>query len=297
MDSHPGRLPMPHNISGHQQMDLIETVFDDLDIPAEIKEILDEDEYIPASESTHLPNSSPALEDPCDQEMNTLPPERRRLKIPSNCPSTVNINRDIEINQRVAQASRTLGILRDLIAEKSFQFSHVIRVASRKMVRTRARAYITKLNLRISYQCRVYTRCRSALVALNVGKDILEKYQILKVKDLASSTALVNPNMPGSTRLQLSWIWQTELNNGEISSAALRECTSEIHKFGLHIFIYHYQSTGSIGYVQGLFVKDGQKNLFWSDTKCDGHSTTMSIRNQRGTLGGNMLRSKKIPVR
>ena len=34
-------------------------------------------------------------------------------------------------------------------------------------------------------------------------------FKVLTVNDIKASTAIVNPNEPGSTQLKLSWIWQS----------------------------------------------------------------------------------------
>ena len=161
--------------------------------------------------------------------LDVLPPESRRLSIPSRWQSTDNIYRAVELKLRILQADKTLQALRDTIADKSFQYSHVIRVAPRKAVRTRARAAITKLNFLIAYYSRVYGQCQAAMARLGADDPTLEKYQILLKDDVKSSTALLNPNEPGSTRVQLSWIWQTVTENHESRPDLLREC--EPNKF------------------------------------------------------------------
>jgi hypothetical protein len=158
-------------------------------------------------------------------------PERRRLSIPSTWVSQDNPYWMVELDLRIKQATKTLQALRDAIADKSFQYSHVIRVAPRKGVRTRARAAIAKLNHEIIYLCRVYGRCRAAMVRVGADDDMLKKYQILLKEDVRSSTALLNPNTPGSTRLQLSWIWRTGSAGNDTSPEALRECEQSIHHF------------------------------------------------------------------
>lgn len=134
-------------------------------------------------------------------------PERKIVSLPSTWTSADNYLRQLELDLRIAQAARVLSALRDLIAEKSFQFSHVIRVAPRKGVRTRARSVIAKINDRISYNCRVYDRCRATMVKLNADDTVLNKFQRLERHDVTSSTALLNPNEPGSSNQRLSWIW------------------------------------------------------------------------------------------
>ena len=46
------------------------------------------------------------------------------------------VHAQLEIQHRISHAEHHLGRIRGLIAEKSFQFSHVIRVAPHKSVNT-----------------------------------------------------------------------------------------------------------------------------------------------------------------
>lgn len=168
------------------------------------------------------PNMPPATASATAVEV--MPPDSRIISMPSSWESTDNIYRAVELRLRILQADKTLQALRDIIADKSFQYSHVIRVAPRKEVHTRARAAITKLNRVIIYYSRVYEQCRTAMVRLGADNSILHKYQILRKDDLKSSTALLNPNVPGSTRVQLSWIWQTFSEGHQSQPDILREC-------------------------------------------------------------------------
>jgi hypothetical protein len=166
--------------------------------------------------------SEPALVAASDSVI--LPPERTTLSIPSNWSSQNNQYRQAELDIRIKQASKTLHSLRDVIAEKSFQYSHVIRVAPKKGVRTRARANIATLNHRIAYLARVYGCSRAAMVRLSANTPTLKEYQVLLPEHMKSSTAILDPNQPGSTRLHLSWIWQVGPAADSNSVAAVQEC-------------------------------------------------------------------------
>lgn len=161
-----------------------------------------------------------------DANSNVIEPEKRFISLPSRWLIKDHRYRQVELQLRVKQAAASLSALRDLIAEKSFQYSHVIRVAPRKGVKTRARSSIAQLNYQIGYQCRVYNRCRAAMEILEADANILRTYQILHRQDIRCSTALLNPNEPGSTRHQLSWIWQSGKQSLATESDGLRECKS-----------------------------------------------------------------------
>lgn len=152
-----------------------------------------------------------------------LLPERRLVILPSTHMPHHQSLRKAELALRIKQATRHLAAVREAIAEKSFQFSQIMRAAPSNRVRTRSRATIAKLNDRIALSCRVYGRARAALVRLGADQNILDRFRILLKEDVKASTAIVNPNIPGSSSLRLSWIWQTRLGAGS-APEAMREC-------------------------------------------------------------------------
>jgi hypothetical protein len=156
-----------------------------------------------------------------------VPIEDTIIALPSNG-TTNEVYRNLEIKHRVSVAEDQLNSIRNLIAEKSFQFSHVIRVSPRKGVTTRSRAAVKKLNNEIAEHCRMYTRCRSCLFTLGADDSILSRFQVLNPSDIAASTMVINPNEPGSTRVTLSWIWQTSARH-ILSFAGTSNATADVN--------------------------------------------------------------------
>ena len=186
-------------------------------------------------------------------------PEQRFIVLPSNSVDRHAAHHAEELKLRVNQADKCLQALRDTIADKSFQYSHVIKVAPRKSVNTRACANIVKLDQKIAFHARVYTRCRNAMARLSADDVTLQKYQILTKEHLRSSAALLNPNEPGSTRLQLSWIWKSTDGGSHQTPDALREC--ELTAFlDLLQSIDCSKSTGYTGFGPALREIDGTRN-------------------------------------
>jgi hypothetical protein len=119
-----------------------------------------------------VPGGTDSIDVDMDEPVVTgpIPIEKQIISLPSN--ANVGLEyAQLEINQRIEHADHHLARIRDLIAEKSFQFSHVIRVAPRKAVNTRSRAEVKKLNLQISIHCRLYTQCRARLIKLGAPFD------------------------------------------------------------------------------------------------------------------------------
>jgi hypothetical protein len=182
---------------------------------------LDEDDS--ALENQDLPVPDTAAEVP-----EVVPAETRPLAMPSTLKAPHPPHCAMELTVRTRQALRHLNALRGAIADKSFQYSHVIRVAPRKSVRTRARSAISKLNNLISFHCRAYSKCRAAMVRLGADACTLSRFRVLSKQDVKCSTALLDPNTSGSSTLRLSWIWQTGVAADQRRPHALQECVSDI---------------------------------------------------------------------
>jgi hypothetical protein len=163
---------------------------------------------------------------PARNTITLLPPEQRPLHLPSrHCPDT-HPWRKTELSIRIKQADRYLAALREAVAEKSFQYSHVMRKGASKTVKTRSRSVITLINSRITAYSRIYGRTRAALVRLGADEPTLNKYLVLHKDDVRASSAILDPNEPGSTTIQLSWIWQTRRGGAASTPEAMRECES-----------------------------------------------------------------------
>jgi hypothetical protein len=171
------------------------------------------------------PSEPDGLLDASNPDHLALPPERRPLNLPSSHNTTTNHPfRQAELSLRIKQATRYLAALRDAIAEKSFQYSHVMRSAPSKGVRTRIRSAIETISDRISQYSRVYSRARAAIVRLGADERTLDKFKLLSRDDVKASTAILDPNIPGSSTFRLSWIWETGPRISGSAPDAMREC-------------------------------------------------------------------------
>jgi hypothetical protein len=135
--------------------------------------------------------------------------EREMLTLPSNGNTVGQAVVEVEINHRIKQARQQINRLRDIIADISFQYSHVIRGAIRKSVKTTAQKHVKSLHNNLVLHARIYTRCQHRLITLKCDEQWIRIFRPLTKSDLKASTAILRPNIPGSSTLQLSWIWQT----------------------------------------------------------------------------------------
>jgi hypothetical protein len=118
--------------------------------------------------------------------------------------------RELELHHHTRQACHEVDQLRDIVADISFQYSHVVHGAICRSVWMTAQKHIKSLHQDLVLDARIYTRCRSRLMFLKCDEHVLWIFRVLKRSDLKASTAILWPNIPGSSSLQLSWIWQTE---------------------------------------------------------------------------------------
>ena len=155
-----------------------------------------------------------------DQHPVGVPPERRSLHLPSSLETSPL--RQAELTLRMKQVTRYLAAVREAVAEKSFQYSNVMRLRSTNAVRTRSRTVIIRVTERISHYARIYTRAREALVRLGADEITLKTFQVLTRDDVKASTAILDPNTPGASTIRLSWIWQTRLSGS--APETMKEC-------------------------------------------------------------------------
>lgn len=136
------------------------------------------------------------------------PVEQQLLTIPSNGNVLSNL-RELEIRHQTQQAWHKVKWLQDIVADISFWYSHVVRGAIRRTVQTTAQKNVKSLHRDLILHARIYTHCQSRLIALNCDQHWLQIFRNLTKSDLTASTAILRPNIPGSSSFQLSWIWQT----------------------------------------------------------------------------------------
>ncbi len=136
------------------------------------------------------------------------PPEKMKLALPSNM-SVPATHCALELTFRKRKAKGLLHQIRELIAEKSFKYTDEIRKAPRKGVRTRGQTAVLELNRRLSLLCQIYAWNRARMIDLQADEETLAGYRVLKKEDVKCSTAVLQPNKAGSTKLKLSWIWHS----------------------------------------------------------------------------------------
>ena len=106
---------------------------------------LDDDEAEtphPDSDSDSGSDSHPQLGPLCGA------PEDQFIPFPSNLDTCNNTLRKKELEARIHQATRNLIAIRELIAEKSFQYTHVMRNALQKSVHKNQSAHVREASFK-----------------------------------------------------------------------------------------------------------------------------------------------------
>lgn len=197
------------------------------------EDIADWDDQEPVNATDNVSDLGPA---PALYQAEELPPHVVLIEDQIIClPSNGNIGQCYntqEIVVRKTQANRQLDRLRELIAEKSFQYSDIMRNAPRKAARTRSRAAVKHITDQITFHAFVYRNCRSRMISMGADIATLQQFCELTRDNLKASTAVLKPNIPGASTLRLSWIWHSvnkrliHTATADADSATLMECKS-----------------------------------------------------------------------
>ena len=141
-------------------------------------------------------------------------PESSSIALPSALPQQSShrislsrlMNKELEL--RKGHANDCLAEIRTIIGQQAFQYKKILRPAHNKSNRTRARSSIQNVQRTLMLKSRLYKRTRKAMLSCNIDLDKLDSvYKELTSNDIRVSTAVDSPNVAGSTRTYLSWIW------------------------------------------------------------------------------------------
>ncbi|KAF8816373.1 hypothetical protein BYT27DRAFT_7221526 [Phlegmacium glaucopus] len=134
--------------------------------------------------------------------------------LPQESPHRLLLTRfmEKELKLRRGHANDCLAEIRTIIGQEAFKYKRILQPANDKARRTRARSSIQAVHRTLVLQCRLYRRTRHAMLSLGMESAELTVYKELTYDDIKVSSAISNPNIPGSSRTQLSWIWTTHGN-------------------------------------------------------------------------------------
>jgi hypothetical protein len=115
-----------------------------------------------------------------------------------------------ELELRKGHANDCLSEMRTSIGHQAYQCKKLLKPALTKVHRTRARSSIQNVHRTLILQTRIYNRTRNAMLSLGMELDTLNLvYKPVTKDDISVSSAVADPNVAGSSRTKLSWIWTT----------------------------------------------------------------------------------------
>ncbi|PPQ94598.1 hypothetical protein CVT25_010606 [Psilocybe cyanescens] len=158
----------------------------------------------------HGPDASewPTVDSRTESTSTTIFPERQTLSLPSN----FNVPQrfaSAELELRKNQARNNIRRIRDIVANISFLYRYVVRTGNCTSIWNDGQKKVKSLNHAKILHTRIYSACRSRLIALKCEHEFLNIFRELTRNDLKPSTAIWKPNVPGSSKIELPWIWMT----------------------------------------------------------------------------------------
>jgi hypothetical protein len=228
------------------------------------------------------PGTVPTLNTPEDTR-----PELLVIPLPSTLPLASPHRTQLagliktEFELRKGHANDCLGSIRQIIGHQSFQFKNLLRPATDKVHRTRARTSIQHVYRELTLKAQIYRRTRQGLESLGLEPELLiTTYRTLDKDDLKVSAAVGNPNQAGISQTSLSWIWTTI--HGPLSADNyLMECMKFAHFCGFNLVNFP-QFTEFTGSGLGLDSIGGQKSLLLRRMKWNGQHDFSSRRLESG---------------
>lgn len=233
-------------------------------------------------------DDNPSTQDPKDvanDPNDALPPERILVHLPSSHTTTTNQPfQKAELALRIKQATWYLAALRDAIAQKSFQYSHIMQSAPSNAVWTRSQLAILHISDQIAQYSWVYCRAWAAMVRLGADKPMLDKFKLLSREDVKASTAILDPNIAGSSKIHLSWIWETGPKISGLAPEAMWEC-KPLEAFKDLTLITFLKFSVFIGFRPECKNTDGKKNSCWLNMRWNGPQDHFCTRPKNGRIG------------
>jgi hypothetical protein len=168
--------------------------------------------------------------DPPVMLLNGAQPESLSIALPSALPlqssHRVLLIRLLttELELRKGYANDCLAEMRTTIGQQAYQCKKLLKPALTKVHRTRARSSIQNVHRTLILQTRIYNRTRNAMLSIGMELETLDSvYKPLTKDDINVSSAVADPNVAGSSKTKLSWIWTTHQGIG-VNDNHLTEC-------------------------------------------------------------------------
>lgn len=157
-------------------------------------------------------------------------PEKLKLALPSAMSERVRKERrlasatDQEIQLREGQCNDALQGIRLALGKKAFLFRTQVRQGGAKTGKTRPWDAIHSADASLREHAQIYRTSRGALEKLKPPRETLEKYRPLDVKDLKTSTTLLDTSNHGQKHDTLPWFWYLDVAGDMEAADQMTEC-------------------------------------------------------------------------
>ena len=123
--------------------------------------------------------------------------------------------------------------------------------------KTRAWDNVHSIEDAVKLHAAIYRKCRSAMISLGAGPDLVKTYKELKLEDLTSQTALIDPSLPGQRNKTLPWFWTIDVPEDAKANDWMSECKfSSVLNDKLMILIVMLKFSGFNGCVPRCFKEE-----------------------------------------
>ncbi|KAG2021211.1 hypothetical protein CC2G_006466 [Coprinopsis cinerea AmutBmut pab1-1] len=145
------------------------------------------------------------------EEVAKGPLETLAVLMPSSEPARTGFfpqaAKDAELQLRKAQADEALANLRTQVGYKSFLFKANVQLAQNKAQKTRGYAAVASAEKAIRKHTRVYNQAQWAIWQLTSDPAVRAMYRKLQKGDAKPLQSVYQPNAPGQSKQNVSWIW------------------------------------------------------------------------------------------
>lgn len=193
--------------------------------PAYLTEVYHDDQQTDSSAREYQDGSMEPEDGFVDQR-----PEETSLPLPSNlglekCKSLGAEGLvSLELKLRAGQANDALHELRLALADKAVLFRTDVRHSKSQAMSTRAWSKVHAVEAIVARHSEIYRACRSAMIALGAGADLMARYQLLRDKDLKVSSAVATPNARDHRNSSLAWFWTMDIPRDTETNDWMSEC-------------------------------------------------------------------------
>ena len=130
-----------------------------------------------------------------------------------------------ELVLRQGQANDALHQLRIDLGHRSYLYHTQVRHADHsQQKKTRAWDNVHSMKDAIRLHATIYRKCRSAMISLGAGPDLIKAYKELKLEDITSQMALIDPSLPGQRNKSLPWFWTIDIPEDVEANDWMLEC-------------------------------------------------------------------------